>query len=46
LTSARPQRPAISWDEALEIVRGESGTHYDPVVVEATGSEPILEASA
>jgi len=35
LTSDRPQRKAFSVDEALEIIKKETGAKWDPVVVEA-----------
>ena len=34
LTTDRPYRPASSFDEAAEIIRAESGTKYNPRVVE------------
>jgi putative nucleotidyltransferase with HDIG domain len=35
LTSDRPYRPAWSRERALEHIRGQSGTHFDPQIVEA-----------
>ena len=35
LTSERPYRPAKSREEALEYIRSEAGTHFDPRVVDA-----------
>lgn len=35
LTSKRPYKEAWSIDAAMEIVRKESGSHFDPVVVNA-----------
>ncbi len=34
LVSQRCYKPAYSIDEAYEIIRGESGTHFDPVLAE------------
>ena len=34
LTSDRPYRKALSWSEAMEIIRSESGTHFDPQIVD------------
>lgn len=34
LTSERVYKKAMSPDEALEIIHGESGTHFDPEIVE------------
>ncbi len=33
LTTTRPYRPAFSHEEALKIMRAESGTHFDPKVL-------------
>ena len=33
LVQARPYRPAYSHDEAVEIIKGESGSHFDPGLV-------------
>jgi putative two-component system response regulator len=35
LTSERPYKRAWPLDEAIDCIRGESGTHFDPAVVEA-----------
>lgn len=35
LTSFRPYRNPVSFPEACELIRSESGTHFDPFVVEA-----------
>ncbi len=35
LTSRRPYKEAMSFGEALEIIKKESGAHFDPKVVEA-----------
>jgi HD-GYP domain-containing protein (c-di-GMP phosphodiesterase class II) len=35
ITSQRRYKEAKSHEEAVEIIRGDSGTHFDPVVVEA-----------
>jgi len=35
LTSDRPYRPGIGRKRALEMIREETGTHFDPAVVEA-----------
>jgi putative two-component system response regulator len=35
LLSDRPYRPAMSLDEALEIMENGRGTHFDPTIVEA-----------
>lgn len=37
LTTERSYRPALGVDEAAQIVRDRSGTHLDPVVVDALG---------
>ncbi|MDQ4065642.1 MAG: HD domain-containing protein [Actinomycetota bacterium] len=34
LTSDRPYRPAVSEGEALSVIRGSAGTHFDPHVVD------------
>jgi PAS domain S-box-containing protein len=33
LRSDRPYRAAISWEQAYALIKGESGTHFDPAVV-------------
>jgi HD-GYP domain-containing protein (c-di-GMP phosphodiesterase class II) len=33
LTSDRPYRPAMTHEEAIEILRQDSGTHFDPAMV-------------
>ena len=38
LTSERPYRNPVSFYEACELIRAESGTHFDPLVVEAFGT--------
>jgi ribonuclease P protein subunit RPR2 len=35
LTTDRPYRPASTLGEAREIIRGDSGSHFDPRVVDA-----------
>ena len=35
LTSDRPYRKAFSHKEAIEIIKGESGVHFDPEIVKA-----------
>ncbi len=35
LTSERPYKPAFPVEKALEIIRSERGTHFDPAVVDA-----------
>ncbi len=35
MTRPRPHQPALSWSEALEELRREAGTQFDPAVVEA-----------
>ena len=35
LRSKRPYKPPFSHERALEIIRGDSGTHFDPVIVTA-----------
>jgi putative nucleotidyltransferase with HDIG domain len=35
LTSARAYRPAISADEAIDLIRKGSGTHFDPRIADA-----------
>jgi putative nucleotidyltransferase with HDIG domain len=35
LTSDRPYRPGMSHAKVMEIIREETGSHFDPVVVEA-----------
>ncbi|HVT12993.1 MAG TPA: HD domain-containing phosphohydrolase [Fimbriimonadaceae bacterium] len=34
LTSARPYRPALSHATAMDMIRNDAGTHFDPYVVE------------
>ncbi|MBM3459918.1 MAG: HD domain-containing protein, partial [Armatimonadetes bacterium] len=34
LTSDRPYRKAIPWDRAVEIMKRESGSHFDPMLLE------------
>jgi putative two-component system response regulator len=34
LTSERPYKKAFSNEEAFEILRGDSGTHFDPYLIE------------
>jgi len=36
LTSARAYRPAMSLDEAIQLVQQEAGTHFDPRIAEAS----------
>lgn|GEM_PF-2711827 len=33
LRSDRPYRAALSWEEAYALIKGQSGTHFDPAVV-------------
>jgi len=33
LRSDRPYRAALSWEQAYALIKGESGTHFDPAVV-------------
>ncbi len=35
LTSSRPYREALSWDEALETIRAQEEGHFDPRVMDA-----------
>ena len=35
LTSDRPYRPALSHERVMDMITKETGTHFDPVVVEA-----------
>lgn len=35
LTSKRPYKEAMTFEKAMEIIKGESGSHFDPEVVEA-----------
>jgi len=35
LTSRRPYKPAFSNDQALQIIKESSGSHFDPMIVEA-----------
>ncbi len=35
LLSDRPYRPAMTTEQAMELIEEESGTHFDPAVVEA-----------
>jgi HD-GYP domain-containing protein (c-di-GMP phosphodiesterase class II) len=37
LLSDRPYRPAMTVEQAMELIADESGTHFDPDVVEALG---------
>jgi HD-GYP domain-containing protein (c-di-GMP phosphodiesterase class II) len=34
LTSERPYKAALSWQQALERIQASAGTHFDPVVVD------------
>ncbi|MFN2447616.1 MAG: HD domain-containing phosphohydrolase [Vicinamibacterales bacterium] len=46
LTSDRPYRPALSNQEALQIIMARRGTMYDPLVVDTFVEElPVLTAS-
>jgi putative nucleotidyltransferase with HDIG domain len=40
LTTDRPYRAATTWDAAREIIAGESGTQFDPAVVQAFAKLP------
>ena len=44
LCSDRPYRPAIPVEEACKIIQQESGTHFDPRIVEAFLSEVLAVA--
>jgi putative nucleotidyltransferase with HDIG domain len=44
LRSDRPYRPAIPVEEAWKIIQQESGTHFDPRIVEAFLSEVLTVA--
>lgn len=35
LVSARPYKKPLSYEQAVEIIRKDSGTHFDPKIVEA-----------
>ena len=35
MTSPRPYRKAISWEDALRELQANSGTQFDPIVVRA-----------
>jgi hypothetical protein len=35
LTSARPYRPPIAWDDALDMLREHRGSQFDPIVFDA-----------
>ena len=35
MTTNRPYRPAMGWDEAVEEILAQSGRQFDPAVVEA-----------
>jgi diguanylate cyclase len=41
LTSDRPYRPRMSKQKALAIIEAGSGTHFDPVLVEAFLESPL-----
>jgi putative nucleotidyltransferase with HDIG domain len=43
MTHERPHRPARGVDEALEVIRGEAGTQFDPRAVEAALRIPAAE---
>ena len=47
LLQARPYRPAYSHDEAVEIIKGESGSHFDPDLVKLflTNSDRFRDAN-
>lgn len=45
LLSDRPYRPAMTVEQAIELIEEESGTHFDPTVVEAL-TENLSEALA
>ena len=46
LTSERPYHSPITYDEALEVIRKESGSHFDPSVVDAFAAIPSQELQA
>ncbi len=37
LTSHRPYKKPLSFEETLDILRHDSGTHFDPAVIDAFG---------
>ncbi len=43
LTTARPYHDATAHEKALEILRSEAGTHFDPLVVAAFEKVPAAE---
>jgi putative two-component system response regulator len=44
LTSDRPYRQALAFDEAREVLRRERGTHFDPVMLDLfLASDQTLE---
>ncbi len=40
LTTDRPYRPAVGWQEARQVIRGAAGSQFDPAVVAAYDSVP------
>jgi ribonuclease P protein subunit RPR2 len=40
LTTDRPYRPAVGWQEARHIIRGAAGSQFDPEIVAAYDSVP------
>jgi ribonuclease P protein subunit RPR2 len=48
LTSERPYRPASPFRQAREMIVAESGTHFDPLVIDAFNSidNAVFEAIA
>lgn len=38
MTSARPHRPAGNWEEAVAEINEQSGSHFDPAIVDAMNS--------
>ena len=45
LVSARCYKPAWTWDDAVNVLKQDAGTHFDPIVVDAFLSvEPTVKA--
>jgi putative nucleotidyltransferase with HDIG domain len=40
LTTDRPYRPACGWSEARQVIRGQSGSQFDPAIVAAYETLP------
>jgi response regulator RpfG family c-di-GMP phosphodiesterase len=46
MTNDRPYRPRLPWDEALELLGQDAGTHFDPDVIDAlVACEPDLRTA-